>query len=259
MKTLMRKLIQILCGLVVVLLFSCTPLLEVVKEGVSLSLYQTKMDEVAKVWDTEVKKKGEPDREADGTWLNFGFRYPYAVLKEYASLEKIQEAAGLNVFVSGPHTKDLDFNSETSFGHYNAAFVAKTLQALKGSNTNITFKTLGQQVYDKNLKSTARAYYKAYQYVNSSPQVERRSKSSITIDEVMKTYKEYMKEPSQKAGGYIQDVFGIYANNAEKEGLDWYISNVATGFWVRRKMDNTDKEFFELLEYIVATYDADFK
>ncbi len=249
----MRKTTQVLCGLGVVLLFSCATLLEVVKEGVSQGLYQTKMDEVVKVWDAEAQKLVNPSKADDYTWLKVGLRYPYAVLKKYASLAKIQEAAGLNVFVSGPHSTDINFNSETSFGHYNPAFVKRTLETLKGANANAAFKTLAQQIYDKHLKTTARGYYSAYQYINSSPQIEGRN-GTITLAEIMDTYKSNLTDSNVSAGDYIQNVFDGYGY-----GLDVYVASTAPGFWTRRKMDNTDKEFFALLEHVIGQYDASFK
>jgi hypothetical protein len=254
----MKKIIQISCGLVALLLFSCTPLLEVVQESISQSLYQAKMDEVVKVWDAEAQKLGEPDKSSDQTWLDVGLRYPYAVLKAYASLEKIEAAAGLKVFVSGPHSKDIDFKSQNSFGHYNPAFVTRTLQTLKTANAIAAFKTLAQQVYDKHLKTTARGYYKAYQYVNNSPQIQG-SQGTITLGEIMDTYKRNMTEESTSSGDYIQNIFNDYASSEEKAGMDPYVASTAPGFWTRRKIDNSDKEFFALLEYIISQYDANFK
>jgi hypothetical protein len=254
----MKKIIQISLGLIVLLVFGCTPLLEVVQESVSQSLYQTKMDKVVKVWDAEDQKLREPDKSSDGTWLNVGLRYPYAVLKAYASLEKIEEAAGLKVFVSGPHSKNIDFNSQNSFGHYNPAFVTRTLQTLKNASANAAFKTLAQQIYDEHLKTTARGYYKAYQYVNNSPQIEGPS-GTITLGEIMDTYKRSMTEEGTSAGDYIQDIFNAYSSNEEKKGLDVYVASTAPGFWTRRRIDNSDKEFFALLEYVISQYDANFK
>ena len=255
---LMRKRIQVLCGLVILVLFSCTPILEVVQETVSQSLYQAEMDEVVKVWDAEATKLGEPDRTTDHTWLNVGLRYPYAVLKEYASLAKIKEASGLNVFVNGPHTKEIDFYSQTSFGHYNPAFITRTLETLKGANTNSVFKAAAQKVYDKQLKITVRGYYKAYKYVNNSPQIEG-NQGTVTLGDIMDTYKRYMTENSSSAGDYIQGVYNDYASSEERAGLDPYVASTAPGFWTRRKIDNTDKEFFALLEHVISQYDASFK
>ena len=119
-------------------------------------------------------------------------------------------------------------------------------------------KTLAQQVYDKHLNVTARGYYKAYQYVNNSPQIEG-SDGTTTLSEIMDTYKRYMTEEGSSAGDYIQNVFNDYSSKEERKGLDVYVASTAPGFWVRRKIDNSDKEFFALLEYVISQYDTNYK
>jgi hypothetical protein len=262
MKTLMRKVISVFCCATLMLLLGCQ-LTNAVKDEVKLAAYEVKMNEVAGLWESKINQFDNLDRERDGTWFHFGLRFQYAVLKDYASLEQIQAAAKLDVFKSGPHSKGLSYSSKNDFGHYNPAFVKQTFQTLKRLSAVPGFKKLGQQIYDAQLSGMAKSYYKAHQFINSSPQIpaypRNSSEAATSLEEVIQTYKNKMQIEEEDAGDYIQEVFRPYADRAEKADLDWYLSNVAAGFWVRRKIDGTDKDFFALLEYVIATYDAEFK
>jgi hypothetical protein len=262
MKMLMKKVIPFFCCATLILLFGCQPKMPI-KEEARLTAYEFKMNEVAGLWESKINQFKNLDRERDGTWFHFGLRFQYAVLKDYASLEKIQAATKLDVFKSGPHDNGLNYSSKKDFGHYNPAFVKQTFQTLKRLSAVPGFKKLGQQIYDDQLSGMAKSYYKAYQFINSSPQIpaypRNSSKTATSLEDVIQTYKNKMQIEDEDAGDYIQEVFRPYADSAEKADLDWYLSSVAAGFWVRRKIDGTDKDFFALLEYVIATYDAEFK
>lgn len=258
----MKKIVSIFCCAILIILVGCQPTIPV-KDEVKLTAYEFKMNEVAGLWESKINEFGNLDRERDGTWLGFGLRFQYAVLKDYASLEKIQEVAKLDVFNSGPHANGLNYASKNDFGHYNPAFVKKTFQTLKRVSKAPGFKKLGQKIYDGQLSGMAKSYYKAYQFINSSPKIPPYPRNSAeaptSLDEVIQIYRNKMATEGEDAGDYIQEVFRPYSDSAEKADLDWYLSNVAAGFWVRRKMDGTYESFFELLEYVINTYDAEFE
>src|SRR5688572_10695503 len=53
-----------------------------------------------------------------------GMRIFYCHLKTIAAYDAIQKAAGMPIFLSGPHTPtQLLLDQETKFGHYNPEFV----------------------------------------------------------------------------------------------------------------------------------------
>jgi hypothetical protein len=64
---------------------------------------------------------------------------------------------------------------------------------------------------------------------------------------MMDTYKRRMTEEGTSAGDYIQNIFNAYASSEEKVGMDPYVASTAPSFWTRRKIDNSGKEFFALL------------
>ncbi|NEO99936.1 MAG: hypothetical protein F6K58_14895 [Symploca sp. SIO2E9] len=56
---------------------------------------------------------------------------------------------------------------------------------------------------------------------------------------------------------YLQEQFRDLADGLGAQGYDWYAANSAAGFWLRRKIDGTEGEFFLLLEKLIKTYDSD--
>ncbi|MDJ0692573.1 MAG: AAA family ATPase [Xenococcaceae cyanobacterium MO_188.B32] len=70
--------------------------------------------------------------------------------------------------------------------------------------------------------------------------------------------------PEKCAGIYIQKKFRWLADYlaTENERIDeqrnyWYLANVSGGFWVRRSIDGTEEQFFDILTKLLETYDSD--
>ncbi len=185
-------------------------------------------------WDAKLEEKGGPDRDADGTALEEGLRYKYAVLNEYMNINRLGEIMGVPVFLKGPHSDGVDYESD-EFGHYNPAFLNQVRDALSAAKDNSAFNAIVQPFYNSQLKSTARTYYRAYKYLESE-------------DDILGKYGDY----------YDGEAFRGYADIEEAEGFNWYESATAPGFWVRRKIDGTDKIFFEILNMMLKKYDSGF-
>ena len=215
-------------------IFACTPPIQTNIEK-SLDPLEYKIDEAMGLFSAARIEHGEPDREKDGTWLNVGVRYKYAFLKKYVSLNMLKKVSGQAVFVSGPHQSEMDFKSPDDFGHYNPAFLKKTKSTLKEAMKRDAFNKLAQTLYDNELKSMARTFYRSHEYVKS-----KGGAMAYTIK-------------------YDPDAFRSFADGEEKAGYDWYESDTFPGFWVRRYADGTEGLFIELLEMVMNKYDADYK
>lgn len=220
--------------LAMVLGMACTPTIGD-KLEVSLDPLAYKMEEALGQWTSKETALGGADRDRDATWLDVGIRYKYAVLKEFVNPEMMKKVAGVPVFVSGPHTEGIDYNS-SEFGHYNPLFLKRVKGVLKTALQREAFNSLAQSIYDSKLKVMTRTYYRAYQAMK---------KEGDAVEKYGTTYD--------------QEAFRTYADSEEKVGYDWYESVVAPGFWVRRMADGTDATFFELIDMVVKAYDKDFK
>lgn len=192
-----------------------------------------KIEEAMTVWEDKKAEKGEPTYEHDYTIWDFGIRYNYAVLRDYVSVGLLEEVTGTSIFISGPHTDGINFNSD-EFGHYNPDFLAKVETALDEGTERSAFNKIGQAVYNSQIGNMAKAYHDAYLFVNKGEN----------------------KDLVYHSGFYrgLND----FATRQESKNYDWSNSYVACRFWLRRRADGTDKAFFRILKKVLRTYDKDF-
>lgn len=213
------------------------------KESVSGVLEPSvyKVMEVAYLWELLIENH-QPNYQEDQTWLEVGFRAKYAMAKKYASIGLLEQAFGQKVFLKGPHGEDMNFNSTTSFGHYNPAFVKSLYAAVEQALQTPLFKSVARQLYQNHLRSMARTYYDAHEYTFKNPTLMKKLK------------KEYMAAMQTKNGtteGSFQETFRDYAEEAEKNGANGYEAITAPAFWLRRDIDGTNATFIKLLELVI--------
>lgn len=208
-----------------------------------------KLMEVIFLWDL-LADGFEPNRSMDGTWLNVGFRSKYAMAKRYASIEMVEAAFGVPVFLRGPHKDgDMDFNSTTSFGYYNPQFIAKLHKSVQTVLLNRVFKKAAKRVYDKHLASMAQTYHHAYQYLN---------KDFAYCEKLQARYLAQVASPNGTERGSLQEEFRDYAEALEKsQQADVYEAFTAPAFWLRRSIDGTDSQLYELLDMVITEMDKE--
>jgi hypothetical protein len=206
-----------------------------------------KLMEVTFLWDF-LKNGYEPDRDRDDTWLDVGFRSKYAMAKKYASLELLEKAFGEPVFIVGPHGKDMNFKDKTSFGHYNPAFITKLEKAIELAAYDAFYAQKMKNVYENHLKSMAETYHAAYLHLH---------KDKKTLKKLTKKYTALIDQPEGTTEGSLQETFRDFAEELEKnEKGDVYEGFTAPAFWLRRSIDGTDKQFFDLLERVMKAMDS---
>ncbi len=188
----------------------------------------------------------QPNRDTDGTWLMEGFRSKYAMAKKYVSPDILAATYGTPVFLEGPHKEDMDFNSTTSFGHYNPAFISKVTADVKTVLANPFFRGLIKETYP-NFEGMAKTYKNAYLYINEKPK---------RLKGIRKSYLRQLRQKSGTTEGSMQETFRAYADSQDEES-DWYEAVTAPSFWVRRSIDGTDKQIYELLNLIITEMEKD--
>ena len=209
-----------------------------------------KLMEVTFLWDF-LKANYEPQRERDDTWLDVGFRSKYAMAKRYASLELLQKAFGEPIFIVGPHDKSMNFNDKTSFGHYNPAFITQLEKAIETAAQDDFYAKTMKNVYETHLKSMAQTYHAAYLHLHENKK---------RLKKLKKEYIALIDQPEGTTEGSLQETFRDFAENLEKNKQgDVYEGFTAPAFWLRRSIDGTDKQFFDLLEKVMKAMDADKK
>jgi hypothetical protein len=201
----------------------------------------SKILEVASIWEY-LSEAYEPIYDTDATWLNSGLRAKYAMAKKYASLKILESTFGAKVFLKGPHTGGLNFNSTTSFGYYNPDFINKVKAGFKEALTDPNYKRAMSTVYRNYLQGMANTYMDAYRYLNNDPKMLAALKSKYTAD---------MARPGGTLDGSFQETFRSYAEDLEREkGADIFEGFTAPAFWLRRSMDGTAASWFDLLKMV---------
>ena len=236
----MRKTI-ILCSSTLVL-FSLLSFVSISSHSNANDPGLNKIMEVAYLWEL-LDLNYEPQRERDQTWLEVGFRSKYAMAKRYASLTAVEEAFGVPVFVRGPHKGEMDFNNTTTFGYYNPDFVTALSTQAKAALDHPMFRPVLKQLYQEKLSSMAHTYRDAYLYLNQDAHY---------LQDLMEMYLKRISQPEGTLEGSMQEEFRAFAERLESEkGADVYEGFTAPAFWVRRSIDGTGDQIYQLLDFLI--------
>lgn len=182
------------------------------------------------------------------TWLpERGLRGLYTKAQFALNLAQLEKLSGQRIFRAGPHQNGaLQLKAMGEFGHYNPAFLKWAGQhGIPGRQNALLRKEL-QPVYDRHLKQLARNFYRAYQLLQAEP---------VRATKAREGYLDRLAAEG-KAGLWLQDFFRPETNRMNQQGHDWYETNVALGFWVRRKLDGSAPECHTLLLALLQTHDA---
>ena len=182
-----------------------------------------------------------------------GMRNIYCYFSTVVSYTDLLRLAGLDPFISGPHTnQQLNLTSTNSFGHYNPEFVKWMTAHLVPAAEDKNFKWISEPLYQRYLKRTARTYYLMAEHLFANQALLERA-----VDKYQKNM----------AGGmdyaYFPEVSELFQKDYIDAFLDadYYYYNVvdaAAAFWLRRYMDGTWTLFQAGLNKLLLTYDQDF-
>ena len=203
-------------------------------------------------WD-KIISDADLSPENINSWLpNRGIRGRYELAKKYLSVRFLEEIIGEKVFVNGPHAEEIDFKSE-EFGYYNPKFLKKLYGNLKSLYSNKEFIESTQALYDSRLKQYLRTFYLSYEIAVNNEEIISGYKKAI-IDPSQGSYMNWISGPSY----YLQGSFAGFAQSIEVKGYDVYEGSTCPGFWIRRSIDGTEKQFYELLVLTISYYDQEF-
>ena len=186
-------------------------------------------------------------------YADLGLRSLYCRVKPFINYQKLKEISELPVFVKGPHTDSLNLDAN-DFGYYNKNFVTWLRENINPGANDLGFRQLAQPLYDNYVQETARVFYKTHvELFNDYPSLE-----AVKNDYLQRiaSYHDPFGE-FYSVTGYFNKKFDAQVFNLWSEGYDELVVISAAGFWVRRSIDGTDKEFFRLLMELLETYDND--
>jgi hypothetical protein len=223
--------------------YACSPKLNLTSNSAMLT---EKLNNIVANWDS---MSPEVSNSTCTSYLDdVGVRIRYMRAKPELGLFVVESIVGKKAFVKGPHTRGVNCSSDSSFGHYDPAFINRLQEVLKLTFNSKVFVDRFQPFYDQELKQYLRTYYLSYQTGTTSEAI--REGYLIQLDSSTR---------DENPSWYLQESFRTHANEMEAKGYDWYESNTCAGFWVRRSIDGTADEFYGLLKLAMELFDPGFE
>lgn len=228
------------------------------KESVSTNddNLQQKIKFIASNW-SSLYSNADLSYEHIDSWLpEVGIRGKYAAMKTNLSKAILEGIVQEKAFVSGPHGNGITFRSLNEFGHYNPKFLTKLQAQLTPLLNNKAFVNNVQAYYDEQLKQYLRIYFLSYKEAANNQEIidgylfaiDNEASSDASSGRV------FLSNPSS----FLQESFRGFSNAITTQGYDEYEAFTCPGFWVRRSIDGTADEFYELLLMTMKVFDAEF-
>lgn len=198
----------------------------------------------------EKLKEDTPDTyEVMDSWLpDLGIRPKYAILKPVMGKKVIEGITGVNIFNSGPHADDINYNA-SSIGHYNPEFLNLANETLEQLFEDPEFVAEAREFYERRFKNMLRAYSITHHILHHTWRVN--------FEDIKKEYSSHLKSGNIPQN-YLYYVFGSASRDIESLGYSYFEAESALGFWLRRSIDGTDQQFLDLLNIIYKYLDPQF-
>ncbi|CCH98785.1 Peptidase C14, caspase catalytic subunit P20 [Microcystis aeruginosa PCC 9717] len=208
---------------------------------------------IRSTWGNLVPNRPEKSYEECGTFIDQGLRNLYCSIKPFAEYRQLIAISGLPIFKKGPHTNfSLNFEGGYEFGHYNPEFLTWIQEKVVIEPADSTFKQNIQLAYNDKIKVVARAFYQTHKILFATPEGSDEFKAikSEYQDKIEKQTLErcYLGGPEKCGGWYLQEKF---------RRLGDYLAIGSGGFWVRRSIDGTEQQFFDILTKLLEIYDSE--
>jgi hypothetical protein len=190
------------------------------------------------------------------SWLpKQGIRGRYEIVKNYLGKSILENIVGEKVFLEGPHSEQINYRSLKNFGKYNPVFLTKLSKKLTILLENETFVSNAKPLYDNQLKNYLRVYFLSYHVAVNKQQIMDGYMAVISNEsDPASTSKDlFLSNPSW----FLQESFRDFSDSLDEQ-YDIYEGFTCPGFWVRRSIDETSDEFYNLLMIAMKTFDQDF-
>ena len=189
-------------------------------------------------------------------WSEIGVRGKYKIFSKYLSKDILEDIIGEKIFLSGPHLNDMNFDSYDKFGYYNPIFLKKLHKKIKLLISNDAFIKSTQDIYNEKFKNTLRVYFLS---LNMLDHINYKTFGKYDWDRYVEEYLDVISKPPSNymVSNYFDENFRSFAESIKNEGYNFSEGLTFPGFWIRRKIDGTDEEFFELINLILNKYDSE--
>jgi hypothetical protein len=201
-------------------------------------------------------ERGEPAPRAelplgDVAWAEatecgrMGLRGAARCLMERVGLAVLEDAAGVPIFLHGPHTLDSPDFSAGEHGYYNPEFVRWARETFVPDSDDLALREAIGSIWEPSVGNSVREHYAALQALDAN----RELKAQVLA--------EYPSQPDP--GSYLREALGPLGEVVDARfELDAYGVPEAAGFWIRRERDGTRDEFQAAVEGLLTVYDQRF-
>jgi hypothetical protein len=203
---------------------------------------------------------------------NWGVNGLYALVRFSLDFPHLERLSGLSIFASGPHDHStLDLGNKNDFGHYSISFVEWCSRQVALTLQDQNFIQRSRPLFDRYIKRRARTYYYVYRTLIANPaffeEERQRYISAIKSGNAGAGHLHYLyferkrSNTTQRvvveAEKVNDDSLAILISNLRNAVPDYeeYETSTSIGFWIRRRIDETDREFFNLLQMVMRAYD----
>ncbi len=195
---------------------------------------------------------------------NGGMYTMYCRLKNFGSFAELEDALGISIFVSGPHTGgQLDVHNPNAFGHYNPDFVlGLTSWALPGLKDS-AFQQRTQSIYDHYFRPLARTYWATYRKLSTHDdfwdQEQVAFSQAVATGNTLHYHEQFFYFMNPRFLDNPRGGFEYFVDRGFDGGVfDGNVVKTAVGFWIRRGIDETAHLFGDALQVLMETYDHQF-
>ena len=232
----------------IVLIFTFFASCSTSKKSVNPVTFSESILAFASNWEN-IRANTDLSQENISSWLpERGIRGKYEIARKHIGLKFMEQVTGYPVFLEGPHREEIDFNSKT-FGYYNPRFLENLIPIISEVMQNKIFTESTKVLYNSELKQYLRTFYLSYRVAANRTEIMEGYLNAIGGNQ-----QGISAEPSM----YLQESFRGFATSIEGLGYDVYEGFTCPGFWIRRSIDGTEGQFYNLLLLVMETYDNDF-
>jgi len=184
-----------------------------------------------------------PDRGLRGLYLRSGI--------DAAALEKW---FGVAPYLSGPHRpRRFEFQDKKDFGHYDPKFLNLLKGWLDFFIDHALALPLAQALDDNQLLDIVPAYYRMYEYMQAP-------ENTPWVKEMLTRYRKAIEGGGEAFRGGYRYPYLEFLEVAQKlereEGFNVYELATAGPFWLRRRMDGTERQWAAMAQKLLDTFES---
>ncbi len=199
---------------------------------------------VRELW-VAIPESPDPSCNLDYDFQPPGIRSIYCRLIQKLSYAVFAARLSMPIYLN--RAKDAPLRlGERQFGRYNPEFVTWLVQNGVPGAADPAIRAVSQPMYDRYLRVAARLFYYSKRMIDESGRRDR----------FLRAFNELLVNPHSPSAQQDLRYFDLIPQEMYEEPIA-RICGIAMLFWIRRAVDGTEPQFYEGIQKVLRTYDAD--